>query len=447
MEEQKNILLARRYHEGEQDVYLTDRAKQYLGLHAENPFRLNVCRLVVDAVLDELEVVGFDAGEEGETKPLSEFATNAWNLNRMDALQRDVHESALRDGEAFVIVDWSEDDQRPLFVWHKRYTSTAAGATGEDAGCYMIYPADDYTQKPVAAVQRWVEPVGNTQRQRATIYYPDHFDRLLYDGGWKMIETVPWVDASGEALGIPVIHFKNASLRPEAWDAIPMQDAINKFLVDVIANADMAGFGMYKAIGFIPTSDGQQLKPDGSNAAVIAPGTIIGTTNKDAEFDKVEGSSPQPLTETLTTIIQYTAHITKTPASRFQTGAQVQSGESQKEQNKPLFSKVKARQVLFGNAWEDAIDMARKLAVLNGESLDSDAQYSTLWNQTYTLEELQAKKSLGVPLEQIWKEMGYTERAISAMKNMDEYKLKVEGQQAALESARRLQAGAQQVRR
>ncbi len=44
LDRQGDIILARKYHEGDQEVYLTDRARQYLGLHTENTFRLNICR-------------------------------------------------------------------------------------------------------------------------------------------------------------------------------------------------------------------------------------------------------------------------------------------------------------------------------------------------------------------------------------------------------------------
>lgn len=456
IEDQREILLARRYHEGEQDVYLNERAVEFLGLHDENKFRLNVCRVVVDAVLDELDVLGFDAGEEGEKRPLAAWAAHVWAINRMDAMQRDVHKSALRDRKSFVIVDWSEEKQTPTFTWHNRFTSLAAARHGKDggdeAGCWMLYPNDDYTQPPFAAVQQWVEEVPGylmpTFRTRRTVYYPDRIERFVYERGWSPFREhdqtwpQPWVDKAGKPLGIPVIHFKNAGMRPEAWDAIPLQDAINKTFVDILAAADMTGFGFFVAFGFYPTTDGQPVKADRSNVAAIAPGQLLGSTRPDASFQKIEGSSPLPLVETLTQIIQYAAHVTKTPASRFSASAQVASGESQKEQNKPLTSKVKARQTLFGNSWEDCMSMARKLANLwSNAGLDEKAQFSTIWQRGYGMDELQVKQALGVPQEQLWAEMGYNQAQISAMKQMDDYRMKVEALQASLDASKKLTPG------
>ena len=431
-DEQREVLLARRYHEGDQDVYLNARALEYLGLHDENKFRMNICRMVVTSVLDELNLVGFDTGETGASRPLADWVSSVLIANRVDSIQKDVHETALRDRESFVIVDWDVEGNRPRLTWMPRYTSLSADDDADEMGCYAIYPDDDYTQLPEAAVKRWVEvvPMGmtNTQRQRMTVYFPNRIERYAYGAGWQKYVTnegdpwpTPWTEdgkLEGKPLGIPVIHFKNSGLRPEAWDAIPMQDAINKLLIDTLACADLSGFRILFASGFIPTDDGKPY--DGTNMATVAPGQIIGTTKDNARLTPIEGSSPVPLMDTLTNIIQHTAHITSTPPGRF--SAEIQSGDSQKEQNKPFYAKVDDRRVRFGNAWEDVFGMARKLANLWGAAnLDTDTPLSAIWKHSYTFDELIAKKTLGVPQEQIWLEMGYSQKEIESMKQMDEY--------------------------
>ncbi len=451
LEDQRKILLARRYHEGLQDVYLSARALEYLGLHAENKFRLNICKTIVTAVLDELNLIGFDTGEQGDVKPLSEFATKVLTDNRVDELQKSVHLCALRDRESFVIVDWIKTPEggRPRLTWMPRYTSlTNETLAGDEMGVVMVYPDDDFSQPAIAAIKRWVETVQEgmalKQRMRKTIYYPDRIERYFYGSGWqhytdKEDETwpIPWVDDKNQPLGIPVFHFKNADLSPEAWDAIPLQDAINKLLVDVLGTADTTGFAIFFTSGFIPTVDGLPLKADQSNAATVAPGSLVGTTKENADMKKLSGESPVPLLDAMTQIVMFAAHITSTPPSRFRDGSQVASGDSQKETSKPFNSKLNDRRVLFGNAWENVMSMARKLANLWGNAnLDPEVPFSALWKYSFSMDELVQKKSLGVPQEQIWKEMGYTAQEIEAMKNMDEYKLKVDSQKASLETAR-----------
>ena len=212
-------------------------------MHANNKFRMNVCRTVVSAVVDELDVVGFDTGEvadnEGKKKQ-AEWAWEMWTENHMDTVQDDVHQAALRDREAFVIVEWDSDKKRPNFTFNKRFVDTSANGDGE--GCWMIYENDDPNQRPLAAVKQWTEIYYDVNgfkrtRTRRNIYYPERIEKWVNDGRWRHYEEdgkpwpINWKMLDGRPIGIPVIHFKNKDMRPEAWDAIPLQDAVNKQLV------------------------------------------------------------------------------------------------------------------------------------------------------------------------------------------------------------------------
>jgi len=436
LEDHKMIVLARRYHNGDQDVYLDARMREFLDLHSENPFRLNVCKGVVNAVRDELTVVGFDTDETPDTqgkKAQAEFAMGVATANRLDALQGDVHEAVLRDRETFVIVDWDAENKRVRLTHNQRFTDV--GALGDGTGCWMVYENDDPNQPARAAVKQWTEIIYDTQGQpsfstRRTVYYADRIEKWFYDGGWHEYITdeepwpLPWVDRKKKPLGIPVIHFKNKGMMPEAWDAIPMQDAINKVLVDVLATGDMSAFSVFVALGFYPTVDGQPVKDDGSNLLPIKPGSWVGTTKSrnDADVKKLDGQDVTSMMNALKDLIVMTAQITDTPVSRFVSSGQVSSSETLKEQEQPLKKKAADRRVLFGNAWEDCMVMARKLANLFGRAnLKEGTQFSTLWQHSESLDDLKKKQELGIPQETLWAEIGYSPTQITAMKGTDEY--------------------------
>jgi hypothetical protein len=464
IEEHKNISLARKYHNGQQTVYLTERVAEFLGLNLINKFRLNVCRTVSTTVKDELNLIGFDTNEPAMTNGTKKQAAWAWELwqaNRMDAIQSQVHESALSDREAFVIVDWDDDNKRPQFTFNQVFTDV--NADGDGMGCWMLYENNDPYQKAWAAVKQWTETILRNNlpfsRMRRTIYYPDRIEKWVYDAGWSHYEEIqdvlstdadvnasleeksvpwpiPWVDKNGRPLGIPVIHFKNENMTPEAWDAIPMQDAINKTLVDMLGSADLSAFPFLTAFGFIPTTDGKELKADKSNQMKLSPMAILGSSKapSEASLNKISGEDPTPLMEILKDLCVLTAIITDTPTSRFVITGQVASEGSQKEQNKPLKKKVRNRQILFGDAWEDCMSMARKLANLLGAAgLDESVRFSSIWEQTSDLGELQQKRmALQIPLEQLWIEAGYTATEIQNMKNTDEYKARLALMQSGL---------------
>ena len=456
LERHNQILLARSYHNGIQPIYLTDRQKEYLDLHSDNQFCLNVTRLVTTALVDELNVVGFSTDETEDkdgVKKQAEWLWDVWNQNKMDAQQSDVHETAVSESEAFLILDWDAVKKYPVMVFHERYTSTEANAwegkwsdlsmetkvamTGTGQGVWMVYENDDPNMEAVAAVQQWMEinydETGKPEpRLRRTIYYPDRIERFYYVGPeWVALqEPQAWLDKSKKPLGIPVIHFKNRNLRPEAWDAIPPQDAINKTWVDILGTADLAGYPLFILLGLYPTTDGKAPAADGSNVWSVGPAQMLGNASVkggEGSVQKFEGSDPTPLMDTLKDQIMMVANITGTPASSFITTAQVASEKTLKEQDRKLRKRAENRMILFGDAWEQAMIMARRIAVnIGNEDLDEDVTIETVWKNLTTLDDLRGEMELGIPQETLWEGLGKSPEEIAAIKSSTMYLIALE---------------------
>lgn len=453
---QEAILLARKYYQGEQVVYLTARAMEFLGIHENNTFRVNICRTIVDSLAAELNLLGFDTSEEGETKTVSDWVSEIYDRNKLDSLQDTVHESALSDSETFILVDWDSLEQYPRFIHHVRLVDTGVTlenglGSGDGDGIFFLYENDDPNQRPRAAVKQWIETefIGPTALPqstiRRTIYYSDHIERWVYDngtwnhfGGEEISETgevirewwIPWLAPDGSPLGIPVFHFKNKGLRPEHWDAIPLQDAANKQLVDALAAGDLTAFQSFFGFGFYPTVDGKEPKSDGSNLMKMGPAQFNGTlkTSDQAALQVIQGADVTPLYNALKDIVTLAAQITETPVSRFVISAQVASEKTIKEQDRQLKKKAADRRGLFGDPWVGAFDMARKLANLYGNAgLSEDVALSPIWENTDTLQDLAEKKTaLGIPVEQLWREAGYTDEQIEGMRKDPSYRVEFE---------------------
>jgi hypothetical protein len=219
-----------------------------------------------------------------------------------------------------------------------------------------------------------------------------------------------------------VLHFKNKGLRCEAWDAIPLQDGVNKSLIDLLATADLTAFRIFFASGWVPTTDGKAPAADGSNLMTIAPGAFLGANNPEAKLQAIEAADLTQLLDLTQQLVMWAAMITGTPLSRFLSTRQVASADTLKEQGEPLEAKVELRQQLLGNAWEDVMRMARRLAnVFGGAGLDEETSFSTLWYRKRSLDELKKKKELGVPQETIWAEMGYSPEQVEQMKQSPQY--------------------------
>lgn len=400
--ERRERLLARGYHEGRQAVHLTDRIKEFLEMHSEAQFRLNIIQSINNTLRDELNVSGFSTNDEGAKEQQSEWAEILWQNLRMDSLQNKVHETAVSEAEAFVIVDYDETKKSPTFTFHRRYIERTIAISGnqrligDGLGCWMIYENNDVDQTPLAAVKQWTETFPQNglyiTRDRKTVYYNDRIERFYLDaGGWlPFVEEggtwpTPWVDNKGRPIGIPVIHFKNANYTSDSWEAIPLQDAINKTLIDILGTADLSGFPIFKVFGFYPTSDGLTPAADGSNTLKVQPMAFLGSNKapSEASLDVIGAQSVEPLINTLIELIILAAQITSTPTSRFVVTRAIASADTIKEQERGLVKKANNRRVLFGDAWEDCMTMARKLAnVFGGALMDEGVIFQTKWSQS-----------------------------------------------------------------
>lgn len=448
---QSQIIKARDYHDGEQPTFLTARLKEFLDVAGDVTFRLNVCRPVVSAITERLNVLGFDAPgaevetEEGTTNPQAEWAWDVWQKNRMDEKQDVVHDGAIRDREFFVIVDWDDENKFPRFTAHQRYTDPQVDGDGE--GCKAFYANDDPNQELLYVAKRWVEVYTDENgkvktRQRQTLYFPDRVEKYFLNGGkWEaFVEDgdngiVAWADAQGKPIGIAARHFRNKDLRAEATEAFPVQDAINKSYIDFLAAMDTAGVRIPYTLGFIPTTDGKPLAADASNALKLYPGVQIGTTKSATEtmVGAIDPFDPTKLLDAIDRQILYVASVTDTPVSRFQFTKQIAAEGTLKEQSEPLFAKIEKRQTLLGNGWEDCMMVARRLANWRSNAgLDETIQFQTKWADPRTRtakdmkEEAEAQSAANVPDEEIWRDVfRFDEKKIARMKNSEEFKARL----------------------
>jgi hypothetical protein len=260
------------------------------------------------------------------------------------------------------------------------------------------------------------------------VYYPDKVEKYISNGySWKLMEVVDWTDDEGKPLGIAVIPFNNKGLRCEAWDALPMQDALNKTVIDLLSSSDLTAFRIFYSLGFIPTIDGKTPAEDGSNLLPIEPGTVVGTTKtkKDAEFGAIDPADIGPIMDEAHQIVLWCAMVTSTPVARFISTKLVASEATLKEQEGPLLSRVIARQEAYKDSWVRCLELSSKLESLYG---DFTGELSTpiipIWadaasrGEKEKLDTLKQKQDLGIPEEQLWIEAGYDSKTIEKMKQM-----------------------------
>jgi hypothetical protein len=448
---QENIVLARDYYEGDHHITLTERQEEYLGFDADQKFSVNYAKVIVSAVAERLRVQGFTG--DGT---LAEFATAEWERARLRAQAKRVHRYSMVDGASFVIVDWH--DGAPRYTVQRAYTDAQVDGTGD--GCKAHYVNDDIYGELEYVTKRWNQNYWDADghlktRKRMTVYYPDRVEKYAMMGNgataeatWQRYQDdgdaswpIPWVNRNGEPLGIAAVPFQNEDGASElTTEIIALQDGLNKVWLDILAAADRAGFGIYVSRGFWPTTDGNEPNSQNTNLIKIAPGVWIGTKDPAANVELIEAASLQPLLQVKDGLLFELARITGIPMSRFTTTAQVESGETLKQQESPLIAKTEDRQDLYGDAWENVFKLAARVQAANGgDEIDDDEILHAGWAPAETRDEggeleraAQKVRELKIPYEVVWAELGYTDDEIEKMKMMEPYASSQALAQAAL---------------
>jgi hypothetical protein len=434
---QARIATARRYHIGEQEVELTERVKEFLGMNGEGneliKFRLNICRIVVKSLVDELNVVNILSDGAEEKKDEVEFVNKWWVKWKLAALQKELYEIVIRDGEGFMLLEWDEELKDVVPTVNQRFVSTEAG--GDGFGVWIIYENEDPNKRPIAAIKQWTElrlKEGSEDEfetiTRRNVYSDKKVEKYELEDDWVKTGEAVFKDVAGQPteIALQVIHYKNDGLMPEAWDAFPMQNAINKTAVDALASADLTAFRMFFIFGTYPTIDGKAILPDGSNAWRFGPGQMNGTTNTDATVQVVDGADVSPLMKMLQDLVIMAAQITSTPPSKFIITGAIASEKTLKEQDRALRKKAETRKVVFGNAWRELFSTLIKINNHYGNTrMSPDEVPNVSWETNMDIETLKDKKSLDVPAPFLWEEM-YAPDKVKAMKEDPSYRIEFE---------------------
>ena len=201
----------------------------------------------------------------------------------------------------------------------------------------------------------------------------------------------------------------------EIINVIPMQDLLNKSLIDLTMILDTLAFPQRYTLNV----------NHGSSRLDILPGSV---TEFHSEYDggtvgQWNAATVDGPLKSIEALVQHIAGTTRTPQHLFQIIGGIPSGEALKTAESGLVNKAKQRMVNFGNSWEDALMLAMRIQGVFGTALPEieEGSIQTTWDDTETrneqahMESLKAKMEVGITKHQIWREMGYTQEQIDQM--------------------------------
>lgn len=378
-------------------------------------FADNNCPAVIDPIADRLDVQGFTV--EIGPEEASEAVWDIWQTNRMDQRSGEVHLEALRAGDAYVIV-WPDESGQPV-IYPQRAVAVTVGYD------------DEAIDQINWAAKAWVT---DDNYVRLTMYYPDRIEkyvtrnssssRTIPDRGGDFIEYRPEREVwplPNEYGEVPVFHFPNNSDighwgRSELANVIPIQDALNKSVADMLVAMEYVALPQRWATGV-------EVQIDEATGKVIPPfetgvDRIFATSNEATKFGQFAAADLTQFLEVQDNFTLKIARVSGTPAHYMMLDpGSFPSGEAMKTAEARFVAKVRDRQIAFGNAWESAMQFALRIA-----GGPEDVQLSATWNDPAPrsdrdhIEQLVRKHvELGVPRAQVWREAGYTDDQIERM--------------------------------
>lgn len=382
--------------------------------------RCNLCPRVVHALTDRLKLVGFEPHDshgdrsQGDGEAAVQAARILWQDMRMDRHENKIYTEAVATGDAY------------LLIWPDTAEPTRPIAYPQRADQVVMRYDDERPDTPNLAAKLWQQG----QRYYLTLYYADRtekYETLPNRQGvpTKAEEFTPR-EVPGEAWPVPnphgrvpMFHFAfeggiGECGRAELKDIIPLQDALNKSLADLVVASEFSAFRQKWAIG---VSD-----DDGDSAIQTGNDRIVTVLNSEAKFGEFAATDLKNYTETINEFFRLAAQIKGIPLHTLMMSGDFPSGESLKTAEAPLVSRAEDTQIDFGDVWEDALAFASGIA--GGVA---DAHLTAVWQSAASRAEKDHTETVAIKHERIqisrrqaWRELSYSEDEIAQMEQEKE---------------------------
>lgn len=415
-------------------------------------FADNLCPSVIGAVRHRLSVIGFtsmggadDPAAAGVARPLlrrgrvggeddaADLAWAIWNDNRMDRRQKSIYREALIAGDVAVIA-WpdADDPRRPIFHVQK------------PDKCVLRY-SEEQPGEVEYAVKAWIT---TGKKVRVNVYYRDRVERwtskgagatglpekasslIEFTGTEQEPEEFELDNPAGDR--VPVVSFGYDALEGEPGrsrlaDVVPLQDALNKSVADMLVAGEFQAIPQRVIIGWTPTefdANGDPKPPWKSGAD-----RILTLANENAKVAEWTAANLQAFIAEQDSFRSEIARVTMTPLHYLLLTGQFPSGDALEEASAPLTAVVGDTKDGFGTSHEELMDLGIRIRTGSG------ARLSTLWEETGSsrntkafAETVEIKRTLGISQKQGLRELGYSDPEIEEMDEEEqEAKLAADG--------------------
>lgn len=362
-------------------------------------FADNWCPIIVDAAAERMQIDGIRFGDvEGNDEAVGKLFED----NRLDLMAGIVHTDAIKFGRSAVLVD--RTGSKPVI-------------TAEDPRqCYVEMDTAKPFERAIGLKTWRVEK----NVRRAILFYPNvaiQFRTASDFRDGREPEKINWTEERRIAHGtgvvplIPFVNLPDASMqgRSDLHNAIPLQDAINKYMTDMLVASEFQAYRQRVLTGVevprYPEGHPQAGQPIKDNEMIAAMTRLFVLEPPDAKLQDLPAADLVPYTTAIKTTLQHLAAQTRTPP-HYLLGEMVNiSGDALVAAEAGLVHRVHAKQRSFSPSWIEAVKLALKREDETAKVRWAPAEKIPMGALGDYLVKLD---SINVPREALWSRAGFT---------------------------------------
>jgi hypothetical protein len=417
--QQDEVDIYERYFVGDHPLrFATTKFKEVFG-NLFGAFSDNWNELIVLASVERLEVTGFRTGvnDEGDAA-----IWRRWQENNLDNGSVLAHTEAVKTGRAYVIVN-----------------SDGRMAVEHPAQVVVAHMPGDRRQR-LAALKKWI---GSDGHAYANVYLPDQVVKYRS----KAAQTDPGYTLSGQTgkdapasdgwepriddpggrhnFGVvPVVPlYNNPGMLCDGTSdlrvSIPLTNAINKQVLDMMVASEFAAFPQRVLIGVELPKDPQTGQPLASTELRAHISRLWNLEDSSARVEQLAAADLNNYVKPIEMLIQHLAAQTRTPPHYLLSSIVNASGDALKSAEAGLVSKVEKKILDFSDAWEEAVRLSFKAT----DDRAADAtDLETIWadpekkSEAEKVDAAQKLLALDVPHEIAWERAGLSPKEIEKAK-------------------------------
>lgn len=420
----------RDYYEGRQRLCFSTEGYRQAFATMVRDLKANLCPAVVSALTDKLELVGFAphagmvAGDGDAVEADDSEAKQAWALWEDEGLALiadQIHEEAPAFADAYLIV-WPDEEGRATFY------------VNDPAEVCVRYNVERKDRIDVAA-KLWREG----KRWRLTLYYNDRLEkyRTTKDNTGTLPSSAklfaPYTPAGEEQTVyhdydvVPVFHFPaNAGQGrdgiSELADVIPIQDALNKNLADLLVAGEFGAYAQRWATGVEKESNFNEETGRFEEKELpfkVGIDRILTIANTAAKFGQFTPTDLDKFVNVVNAHFSIVGKIKGIPAHYFyMVTGDFPSGEAQRTAEGRLVKRAQKLQRRFGAVWAQVMALGLLINGVGDGKLAFTAKWASAEPRAESEQVTNFKTAIdgGMPIETAAKQyLGMSDEAIDTM--------------------------------